>query len=281
MKLFTKYIFLSIFLIVSSNIYALSADENTFFNSIDKGDKKTVKTLLDQGINVNITDNKGWSALHRAVFANNIEIVKILLENSNIKVECTLPIGTYLYTPNGTPWYAYGQTPLHLASFKGYSEIAELLLDNGANILAKDNANDSTPIHIAVAQKNAKTVMALLDSKQAKNSKINILEIKDKTGNTALISATIYNRTDIMSELMMYNPNIDAIDKVNRTALHYAIDNDNYDATAILLKAGASVDSRDIYGTTPYELIKGANIRGLLNFHMRNETKKNVFVSKK
>lgn len=282
MKSIKKYMHLIIaFLFLSSNIYALSKDEEAFFMAIEKGDIKTVQTLISKGIDVNVLDNKGFSSLHRAVFINNKEIVQELLGVKNIKTEATLPKGTYLYMSNGIPWDAYGQTPLHIASFKGYTEIVNALLDNNADILAKDEANYATALHIAVAQKNTKTIITLLNSESAKKSKINLLEVKDKTGNTPLIYSMIYNRNSIMALLMDYNPNIEATDNVNRTALHYAIDNDNYEAVEMLLKAGASFTSKDIYGATQYDLVKDINIRGLIKFYMRAKARDGLLAVQK
>ncbi len=45
-----------------------------------------------------------------------------------------------------------GTTPLHVATEKGYSNIVELLLEQGADVLAK-NANGDIPLDIALAKK--------------------------------------------------------------------------------------------------------------------------------
>lgn len=54
-----------------------------------------------------------------------------------------------------------GDTPLHFAAEKGYSAIVQLLIDNGANLLAR-NCEGDTPLDIALAQKKfAKTTEIL------------------------------------------------------------------------------------------------------------------------
>ena len=52
---------------------------------------------------------------------------------------------------------AHGQTPLHLAALRGCSEIAKLLVLNGARIHAKNQFGD-TPIQVAKAYSNRKIV---------------------------------------------------------------------------------------------------------------------------
>jgi len=46
-----------------------------------EGNFEIVKTLIDNGANVNITDNEGWTPLMRASLSGNQEIVEILLKN--------------------------------------------------------------------------------------------------------------------------------------------------------------------------------------------------------
>ena len=42
-------------------------------------------------------------------------------------------------------------TPLHLASQKGLTEIAEILIQNGANLNCKETHKNLTPLHISTA----------------------------------------------------------------------------------------------------------------------------------
>ena len=43
-------------------------------------DARDVETLLDKGAHIDAQDNRGWTALHTAVSANQLEVVKLLLE---------------------------------------------------------------------------------------------------------------------------------------------------------------------------------------------------------
>ncbi len=44
------------------------------------GSYHVMRQLLDEGINVNVQDNNGWTALHFAAQSNHFEIIDLLLE---------------------------------------------------------------------------------------------------------------------------------------------------------------------------------------------------------
>ncbi len=85
-----------------------------------------------------ILDLDAASARHRMLFAiarGDITTVRILLD---------------MHT--GVNFSINGTTPLHQATEKGYSNIVQLLIDNGADLLAK-NAEGKIPLDIALAVK--------------------------------------------------------------------------------------------------------------------------------
>lgn len=268
MKNTKKYVLIAIFFIICSNIYA--EQKKDFFNAIDKGDTKAMTELIKNGISINEIDEAGWSALHRAVFTNKIEAVRLLLSYKDINIEAVLPEDTELEITGEDSWYADGQTPLHLASFKGYTDIVNLLLNNNADILALDNVDDAMPIHIAAALGNTKTVMALLDSEAAKDSEVNIVEAKDDTDVTPLMWATMKNRIPTMVQLIRYGADLEVKDEDGWTALHFAAAIDSYKAVELLLKAGADANAMDNEENTPYDLSEDQKIDDLLKSAMKN-----------
>lgn len=69
---------------ISFILYSQNTDRNNktaFFSAIESGDIKKVRELIRNGIDINITDEYNWSALHRAVQFNKRDIVRELLLN--------------------------------------------------------------------------------------------------------------------------------------------------------------------------------------------------------
>ena len=82
-----------------------------------RGDLAAVKSLLEQGVNVNEKYRYGTTALFPACDRGHLEIVKLLLERgAEVNVRDTF----------------YGATPLTWAASKGHAAIVKLLLDKGA-----------------------------------------------------------------------------------------------------------------------------------------------------
>ncbi len=86
--------------------------EIKFFNAVDHNELQEVRAMLSTGGDVNtVLVLGGWTALHCSVDRGYKEMVRLLLAfNANVNAK----------TING-------QTPLHIAEMKGYTDIAELL----------------------------------------------------------------------------------------------------------------------------------------------------------
>ncbi|WP_264376211.1 MULTISPECIES: ankyrin repeat domain-containing protein [unclassified Wolbachia] len=86
-------------------------------------DAKTVKLLVEKGVNVNAADVEGYTALHLAVTEKRLEIVRELIKSgADVNAE------------------EYGNkcTPLHLACMVGKVEIVEELVKAGGEIEQAD-----------------------------------------------------------------------------------------------------------------------------------------------
>jgi hypothetical protein len=134
--------------------------------------------------------------IHDATKVGNLEWVKALLKE-NLKL-----VGSRLYTEydiGGHPAYKQGEMPLHLAAERGRKEIAEVLLDNGAKIDAKNNLG-RTPLHIAAGY-GQKAVLELLLARGADAG------AKDNDGNTPLDAALMKGYQDVVKLLRQHGGN--------------------------------------------------------------------------
>lgn len=95
---------------------------------------------------------------------------------------------------------AYGNTPLHLAAWKGRPAIASMLLEHGAE--STRNLSGQTPLHLAVMMGHTKVVKLLFDKGED-------VEVEDNDGQTPLSLAQKYNRKDVLAIFGPDNPTQD------------------------------------------------------------------------
>ena len=86
-------------------------------------DIPTAKVLLDNGADINIQDNHGWTPLMNSISKDKIKLAKFLIDKGA--------------DPN-IPETDSGSTPLFLSIGKGKIELARLLFEKGANPYFED-----------------------------------------------------------------------------------------------------------------------------------------------
>ena len=137
-----------------------------------------------------------------------------------------------------------GRTPLHLAAWEGQKDAITLLFSLNANIEAQDNF-DLTPLHLA-AWEGHEEVIALLFSLNAN------IEAKSNSGTTPLHLAASRGHSDAISLLLSLNANIEAKDNSGKTPLLRATGEGHKEAIALLFSLNANIEAQDNSGKTPF-----------------------------
>lgn len=144
-------------------------------DAVIDGDSQKVNNLLQTEENINQPDSEGWTALHWAVQASDVETSKALLKaGANPNIENN-----------------YGVIPLMTAAGDGNLKIIQMLLGTDADIDYQDQ-DGWTPLMYAVSSEQIDAVQSLL--KAGAN-----VEIKDDEGSTALMQAIKQGNQEIVT----------------------------------------------------------------------------------
>ncbi|XP_048588108.1 ankyrin repeat domain-containing protein 39-like [Nematostella vectensis] len=128
------------------------------------GELSRVKSFLDRGVNFDMTDKSGYTALHYACSNGHLEVCKMLLDRGACCNKQTK---------------AGQDTPLHRAAYRGYEDIVQLLLEKGGDP-SICNADGQNALHKA-AERCHRGIMDLLIAQNPA-----ILHHKDIRNRTAL-----------------------------------------------------------------------------------------------
>ncbi len=155
----------------------------------------------------------------------------------------------------------YEGTPLHFAAFKGRKEVAELLINEGADVNAKNQA-DATPLDLAIEKKRDETVSLLRKhgGKATKESKP-----AEPVSETVKPEPPIAKAPDISIHHAAKGGNIEAVKQhlndgadvelkcVNcgGTVLGHAAFGGQKEIAKLLIAKGAGVNTKNKDSTTP------------------------------
>jgi len=167
------------------------------------------------------------------------------------------------------------QTPLMTAVENGHLKTVQLLLDHGANPLARDDKGKLPIHHIIVASHNPLPIAKLLvergtDVNATDNQGITPLRVTDdlptlrfliaksaninaqaNDGGTALLSVTGMDDTKAMQLMLEHGANVDLCDNDKTTPLDNAVHYGSLPTIKMLLACGAKIDPINGDGNTP------------------------------
>ncbi|HJS73563.1 MAG TPA: ankyrin repeat domain-containing protein [Vicinamibacteria bacterium] len=172
----TNVILLSAMLLIPS----VSPSTEFLFEAAGSGDIDRVRTLLEQGVDVNAAQGDGMSALHNAARSGNAAVAELLIDRG-ANLEAKTRLGDH--------------RPLHVASASGRSAVVAILVAAGADVNALTTTG-AAPLHFAAASGNADTVAALL----AAGAELDVRE--PVWGQTPLMFAAAAGRTEAIEVLL-------------------------------------------------------------------------------
>jgi ankyrin repeat protein len=164
-------------------------------NAARDGDLEKVQCLLNQGIDVDSTDEDGNTALIIASNEGHIDIVQLLLKK-NAKLDIQATEG--------------GSTALICASAEGHLEIVKALLTKNSNVDIQ-NQYGCTALLLSSSHGQLEVVRALLE----KGAKV---DIQDEDGDTALICACRYGAKDGVRVLLEHGADTRIKNKAGKIA---------------------------------------------------------------
>jgi len=164
-------------LIACSGLAATKAD---LADAAMRGDRTAVRSLLQQKADVNAAQIDGATALHWAVYNDDLETAQLLIQ-AGAKPDAGNREGItplYLASVYGKPVMIaallkggadakqkgpHGETTVMLAARSGNAEAIKLLLKAGADVNAKEPIRGTTALMWAAEQKHPEAVKALLE----------------------------------------------------------------------------------------------------------------------
>ena len=196
------------------------------YEAIKTGGLSKVEALLDASPElVNGGGASGMPPLMLALYARQKEIARLLVNRGaelNIWAAAAMGDRAVLERELATDpaliaqYSSDGWTPLHLAAFFGHKELAEVLLERGADVQARSaNTMCNFPLHAAAAGQHTE-VVALLLSNGAE------VDGRQVGGHTALHSAAANGDESTIRLLLAHEAKRDAQNEEGKTPMDMA-----------------------------------------------------------
>lgn len=142
----------------------------------------------------------------------------------------------------------FGIRPLYRASVLGRPEVAQYLIESGAELTARTDRGYQ-PLH-AAAQNDHQAIVLMLLAAKAPPSEPNVY------GDTPLHLATRFKRLEVVEELLRNGAEVNIANDRGRTPLHLAAGLGRPDLVTLLVENGAELSPVDRMGYSPLGLAR-------------------------
>ena len=238
-----------------------------------------LELLRERGADELAVDERGLNALHLAVLAQQPAVVRWLLETySTSEQEATriksskghkISTGSILrpYRSLREASDREGFKPVHLAARHGFTNMVNILLDNGANPEAKCNRG-GTPLHYAVISNHIRIVKTLL----AKGVDVGVA---DAQGLTPLHYAASLNYVSSVEILLMAGSKRKIYDNAADMPIHLAARKGGLEAMAALTQEKADLKLKTFHGDSLLHIAVLMNQMHIVEYLLQNEVEVN------
>ncbi|XP_076449866.1 protein phosphatase 1 regulatory subunit 16A-like [Babylonia areolata] len=245
-----------------------------------RNDLSEVKRLLESGVDPDVTNEDGLTALHQCCIDDSEELMKLLLDhNANVNA-C-----------DSEMW-----TPLHAAATCGHMNLCKHLIDRGAELLAV-NADGNMPYDICEDEITLDYIETEMSKRGITQEQIDVtrlatehqmladlkefvsqggdLEIVDQTGATLLHIASANGYIEVVDFLLNNHVCVDTRDKDSWQAVHAAAYWAQQEILELLVDSGADLDAKTKSGETPFDLCEEPDLKQkILDMKDEIETKR-------
>ena len=216
-------------LVNKANVNLVNANNQSFLHralhwALEEDYLDVFKALIEKA-DVNYVDDLNYfSILDMAVFHNKYKYVEMLIE-----------MGANVNCVNQS-----NKGPLHLAAHfcGGATDIAKILIKNGAEIDAKTNNGLQSPLHFASSEGHQEVVKLLLENGATH-------DIKDIDDNEPIHYASALGHNQCVEILIQHGAYLNTRGRFGLTPLQRAINKNHTVSAQILLNYGASFNFKD------------------------------------
>jgi ankyrin repeat protein len=228
-----------------------SMGRNAIWYAVASCDEQLIQLLLERQSDIWMMDYRQTTPLSLAISKRNLPIIQLLLDHSQARpsqprlvdvnagdhplclavhaglneiAQTLIEYGAELHVRD-----RYGQPLLHRAASNGHHDVTKLLLGHGVNVNSTDPGG-RTALHFAAFYGHKSTTRLLLSTPG-----IDIAAC-DSEGATPLCAAARGNHRSVALQILAEEPtNINARGFGQKTALHFAVQNRNFHLACLLV----------------------------------------------